>query len=163
MLSVTDAVQHILNTVQALSPELLPLDEVCGLVLAADVLSGIDSPPFDKALMDGYAVRSVDVASGNARLKVIEQITAGQVPRETVTAGTAIQIMTGAPIPRGADAVVRVEDTRLDGDQVTITTRPVLAGQSILHRGTAMKTGDRVLSAGSVLTPSRIGALAELG
>jgi len=163
MLTVTAALQRILDTVVPFEPELLPLDQVGGLVLAEEVVSDVDSPPFDKATMDGYAVQSADVASGAAMLTVIERITAGQVPQKAVTPGTAIQIMTGAPIPAGADAVVRVEDTRLDGDTMVFTGRPVSAGANLIRRGTSLKIGENVLTAGSLLTPSRIGALAELG
>jgi molybdopterin molybdotransferase len=163
MLTVPAALQLILDTVQPFPPEEIPLEHVGGLALAADVLSGVDSPPFDKALMDGYAVQAADVATGHATLNVIERITAGQVPKRAVARGTAIQIMTGAPLPAGADAVVRIEDTRLDGDTVVIAGRPIAAGTSLIRRGTALKVGERVLSAGDVLTPSRIGALAELG
>jgi molybdopterin molybdotransferase len=163
MLSVIEAIQRVLDTVAPFPSEELPLDQVGGLVLAEDVISSVDSPPFDKALMDGYAVIADDVATGQATLTVIEQITAGQVAAKTVARGTAIQIMTGAPIPTGADAVVRIEDTQLDGDTVTIASRPISAGTSLIRRGTALKIGEKVLSAGDVLTPSRIGALAELG
>jgi molybdopterin molybdotransferase len=141
----------------------LPLDAVHRLVLAEDIVSGVDSPPFDKSLMDGYAVRAADVSAGLATLEVIEQVTAGQAPQRTVQPGMATQIMTGAPLPNGADAVVRVEDSLRDGHRVEIRTKPVTPGQNILRQGTALKIGERILSAGAEFTPSRIGALAELG
>src|SRR5260370_13172910 len=83
-----------------------------GLVLAEDVASDIDMPPFDKALMDGFAVRCADLPEGQAVLTLIEEVTAGQTPRRTLAAGQATRIMTGAPIPAGADTVVMVERDR---------------------------------------------------
>src|SRR5262249_14843644 len=163
MLTVAKALQLVLDTVAPLGPVRVPLAHAGELVLAEDILSGVDSPPFDKAVMDGYAVQAADVSTGRATLTVIECITAGQVPRKAVTRGTAIQIMTRAPMPEGADAVVRVEDTQRDGDVVTISGRPMTAGVNMIRRATALKIGERVLTTGSLLTPSRIGALAELG
>jgi molybdopterin molybdotransferase len=163
MLTLDDALQRLLDTVAPFSGERVPLSEAWGLTLAADVVSDVDSPPFDKALMDGYAVQAADVATGSAKLSVLERITAGIVPTKTVTAGTAIQIMTGAPLPSGADAVVRVEDTTDDGTTVRIAGKPVTVGTNLLRQGTAMRRGDRVLTAGQTLSAARIAALAEVG
>jgi molybdopterin molybdotransferase len=163
MLSVTQAVQRILDVVEPFPPEPLPITDARGLSLAEPIVSGIDSPPFDKALVDGFAVRAADVATGQATLTVLAEVSAGQVPTREVEPGTAIQIMTGAPLPGGADAVVRIEDTHRDGGRVVIAGKAVAAGQNILRRGTALTAGEKVLAAGDVLTPSRIGALAELG
>lgn len=163
MLSVAQAVQRIVDVVEPFPPEKLPLSAVAGLALAESIVSPVDSPPFDKALMDGFAVQAADVATGQARLKVVEELRAGQAPQRVVESGTAIHIMTGAPLPRGADAVVRIEDTRRDGEDVVIAGRPVMPGQNLLRRGTVLRVGEQVLAAGEVLTPSRIGALAELG
>ncbi len=163
MLTLDKALALIHETLAPSKPVTLPLSQCLGLTLAADVVSGIDSPPFDKALMDGYAVCAADVATGVATLTILERITAGMVPRETVRAGTATQIMTGAPLPAGADAVVRIEDTREEGDRVVIQTRPIQPEQDIIRRAAALKVGETVLTAGMLITPSRIGALAELG
>ncbi len=163
MISLADAFDHVCRAVQPFPVAGLPLERCCGLTLSGDIISEIDSPPFDKSLMDGYAVRAADVATGNATLQIIERITAGQVPTLSVASGTAIQIMTGAPLPTGADAVVRVEDTRLDGDRVQIATRPVTPEANIIRRAASLRIGETVLVAGDRLTASRIGALAELG
>lgn len=163
MLTVADAVDRVLRTIAPLPVRELPLDECWGLHLAADVVSDLDSPPFDKALMDGYAARTTDVASGKATLAVVEHITAGRSPQRQLAPGEATQIMTGAPLPAGADAVVRIEDTHLEGNTVTIRTGAVTAGQNIARRGTALRVGERVLAAGQPLTASRIAVLAELG
>ncbi len=82
-----------------------------GLILAEDVASDVDSPPHDKSIVDGYAVRSADLKEGRAELKVLEEIVAGSVPTRAVTPGTASRIMTGAPMPDGADSVVMIERT----------------------------------------------------
>lgn len=168
MLTVDEAVSAILDQVRSFEPEATPLAESLGLVLADDIVSDLDSPPFDKALMDGFAVRSSDVVGGTATLTLIEEVTAGQVAEKTAASGEAIQIMTGAPIPNGTDAVVRVEDTQLtDGTEgeklVRINTAPISAGTNMLKRGTSMKRGDRVLPAGRLLRPQELGALAEMG
>jgi len=168
MLTVAEALDSILTTVRRLPAVGLPLEEALGLVLAEEIISEDDSPPFDKALMDGYAVRAEDVRSGQARLRVIEEVTAGRLPQKTLGPGEATRIMTGAPLPAGADAVVPIEETRA-GDatgelpEVVIDGAPVTAGTNVLPRGAATKRGDRVLSSGRRLRPQEIGALAELG
>src|SRR5690606_19547210 len=103
------AIAKILSDVQPRPPVSLPLDETLGLTLAGDVTSDADSPPFDKSQMDGFAVRAADVANVPTALKVLETVTAGQTPRHPVSAGEATRIMTGAPLPSGADAVVPIE------------------------------------------------------
>src|SRR5262245_9625410 len=114
MLSVTEAQAVILEAARPLPGEMVQLAPAAlGLVLAEDVASDLDSPPHDKALMDGYAVRSADLPEGRGELEVIEEVTAGVTPRRTVGAEQATRIMTGAPLPDGSDAVVAVERTRL--------------------------------------------------
>ena len=144
------------------------LADALGLVLAENVDCDLDSPPFDKALMDGFAVRMIDLANGRATLNVIEEVMAGQVPRQSVGPGQAIRIMTGAPLPEGADAVVPVEHTRHEaGDatqtEVVIDSNTIKAGKNILNRGESTRKGDRILTAGRQIRPQEIGALAELG
>lgn len=163
MLSVAEAVAAILAELQPLPVERLPLAETLGLVLAEPVISDIESPPFDKSLMDGFAVRAADVANGTATLRLIETVMAGQVPQHAVGAGETIRIMTGAPLPQGADAVVRVEDAQINGDRIALNTRPIRPGDCVLHRGTALRRGETVLPAGTRLKPQQLGALAELG
>src|SRR5512135_705096 len=104
MLSVPAALELMLQTVAPFTPASLPLFESLGLILAEDVRSDVDSPPFDKSQMDGFAVRAADVSSGTALLRVVERITAGKTPTKPVGPGEAAQIMTGAPLPAGADA-----------------------------------------------------------
>src|SRR5262245_49681063 len=110
MLSVAQAQAIVLQHAQPLPPENVPLGpEILGLVLAEDVSSDLDMPPYDKAMMDGYVVRCADLPDGRGTLHVIEEITAGQTPQRPLARGQAARIMTGAPIPTGADAVVMVE------------------------------------------------------
>jgi molybdopterin molybdotransferase len=168
MLTVAEAIAEIMSHVQRLPARRVGLGDSLGLVLAEDAVSDLDSPPFDKALMDGYAVRAADVASGRASLRVIEEVLAGQVPRLTVGSGDATRIMTGAPIPTGADAVVPVEQTQMAGGlaggaEVIVETTRVAAGRNILKQGESTRKGTRVLPAGRQIRPQETGCLAELG
>ncbi len=163
MLTLEAAFARLLETVVPCAPTRVPLAECHGLTLAETLRSPVDSPPFDKALMDGFAVRSAEVATGVAELSIIERVTAGQVPQRALEPGQAIRIMTGAPLPVGCDAVVRVEDTEATDERVVIRGKPLTPETNIIRRGAAMKDGDTVFTAGMHLTPARIGALAELG
>src|SRR5205809_5321533 len=107
MLEVGEALDIVLRAAGPLAP--LPSTPALGLVLAEDVVSDLDMPPHDKAMMDGYAVRTADLPAGRGTLAVLEEITAGQTPRHPLGPGQASRIMTGAPVPPGADAVVMVE------------------------------------------------------
>src|SRR3712207_4298944 len=121
MLSLEEALAAVVANVSPVGTGNVSLAGALGRGLAEGVTSGIDSPPFDKALMDGLAVRAADAAGGAATLGVIESVTAGQVPAREVGAGQATRIMTGAPMPAGADAVVPIERTTGHaGDAVTI-------------------------------------------
>ena len=159
MLSVAKAREVVLRHATPLSPraELLAPD-VLGQILAEDVTADIDSPPFDKAMMDGYAVRAAD----GAALKLVGEVQAGVVSAEVVDAGEAVRIFTGAPIPPGADAVVKQEDTTAEGERVTIH-KVVKPGANVLYRGSEMRAGEVVVSAGTVLTPTALGVLAAAG
>lgn len=165
MLSVAEALAIVLQHARPLSPETCPLTPAAlGLVLAEDVASDLDMPPHDKAMMDGCAVRSADLPDGRGVLQVVEEITAGQTPRLPLGEGQASRIMTGAPLPDGADAVVMVERTQtLEGGRVAVEDRPPQTGQNILYRGREMRRGERVLAAGALLRPQEFGLLATVG
>lgn len=165
MLEVRDARQTVLRFATALKPEATAFsDAVLGQVLAEGVRADVDSPPFTKSLMDGYAIRSTDLAGGPADLVVIEEVPAGSVPTKPVGAGQATALYTGAPVPDGADAVVMVERTEaLPGGRVRVKDVGIAAGRNILPRGREMTTGDVVLPAGTVLTPAALGLLAAVG
>lgn len=168
MLTVSDALALIVREVAPFAVERVPLDDALGLTLAEDVVSAIDSPPFDKSLMDGYAVRSIDLAgdaaNGETSLLMIEEVTAGRVPTRPLEAGTATRIMTGAPIPIGCDVVVPVERTTFDeGTRRVSTAARLRAGTNVLRRATSVAIGKRVLETGRLLRAQELGALAELG
>ena len=101
MLSVADALAAVRREVAPFAPSAFPLSDALGLLLAEEIISDVDSPPFDKSLMDGYAVRSADIADGRATLSVIEEVTAGHVPTKPLGRGQATRMMTGAPLPDG--------------------------------------------------------------
>jgi molybdopterin molybdotransferase len=165
MLSVSQAQTLVLQHARPLPAATVPLTAAAlGLVLAEEVASDLDMPPYDKALMDGYAVRTADLPQGLAALTVVEEVTAGQTPIHPIGPGQATRIMTGAPLPTGADAVVMVERTRpLDDNRVLVEDRPVQPGQNILYRGREMRRGATVLRAGTVLRPQEFGLLSTVG
>jgi molybdopterin molybdotransferase len=165
MLSVAEAQNVILQHARPLSPETMPLAvPALGRVLAEDIVSDVDSPPHDKAMFDGYAIQVADLAGGHATLTVLEEVLAGQVPRRTVAAGQASRIMTGAPIPPGADGVIPRESTRtLPDGSVEIQHPPPRAGHNILRQGSEYRRGQVVLSSGTPLRPIEFGVLATVG
>jgi len=147
--------------------ERVALDAAGGRVASADVTSPIDVPPFDRSAMDGYAVMAADTAGATrstpARLRLLDRIYTGQMSSIAISRGTCAEIATGAPLPAGADAVVMVEETvNGDGREVEIVA-PAAAGQHIGRRGADIGAGDRVIAAGDLLSPSRLGALAAVG
>jgi molybdopterin molybdotransferase len=165
MLSVAEAQALVLQHARPLPPEILPLaSSTLGLRLAEDIVSDLDMPPYDKALMDGFAVRAADLPGGQGVLTVIDEITAGKTPRCPVGPGQAARIMTGAPLPAGADAVVMVERTRLlEGSRVQLEDKPPKPGQNVMPQGQEMRQGETVLEAGAVLRPQEFGLLATVG
>ena len=174
MLSVEDALERILGYFRPLEAERVPLLEAIGQVLAEDVSASHDIPPLDNSAMDGYALRAADVLGASAdnpiTLKVAGSIAAGDLPTVAVTPGNTVRIMTGAPVPEGADAVVPFEDTdemerRMDGTPLSeIAIRyQVSVGDDIRPAGQDVREGERVLQAGTTLRPSEIGVLASLG
>ncbi len=157
---LTAAVRPITRT------EPVGLADAAGRVVALDIASPIDVPAFARALMDGYAVIAVDTATATpaapARLRLVDRIHTGEISAVTVEPGTCAEIATGAPMPAGADAVVMVEETAAAGDHIQMRV-PAAPGRNIGRRGADIMTGDLVVRAGDVLTPSRIGALAAIG
>jgi len=161
-LTVDEALERILARVAPLPPREVPLLDALGRTLAQDVVADRDVPPFRNSAMDGYAVRGADVASAPARLRVIGSVQAGGVPDRAVGAGEAMRIMTGAPMPDGADTVVRVEDTDDARDVVTITAATP-KGLSVRLAGEDLKAGETILRAGTVLRAAEIGVIASTG
>ena len=166
MLTVPDASAAILEAIRVLPPERVPLLEAQGRVLAADAVSPLTLPHRDYSAMDGYAVRGDDVARASAgapvRLPVAETIPAGGFPSRPLRAGEAMRIMTGAPLPQGADCVVRVEDT--DGGTSHVAVRSARdVGKNVRPRGEDLREGDVAVARGSVVGPAQIGVLASIG
>jgi len=166
VLSVEEALDHILATVDVLEPERVGLMEATGRVLAEAVAADRDIPPLTNSAMDGYAVRGKDVAGAQegspVRLRVVGEVTAGHVSPLQVAPGTAVRIMTGAPVPAGADTVVRFEDTRPDGDWVEVL-KATSTGKNVRQAGEDVRAGQVVLEPGKVLRPQEIGMLAAVG
>lgn len=141
-----------------------PLAKIGGLTLAEPAIADADSPPFDKSLVDGFAVRSADLVDGRAELGHGGTNPAGAVASEALAAGSTLQIMTGAPIPAGADAVIMVERSTIGPDGKVLLNDPRFrAGQNIMRRGRELKAGQVVLEPGHLLGAPEAGLLATIG
>ncbi|MEA5359036.1 gephyrin-like molybdotransferase Glp [Amycolatopsis sp., V23-08] len=162
MISVDDYRERITALLGTAPATSLPLAAAAGLVLAEDVLAGVSLPPFDNSAMDGYAVRAADVTTSPVTLPVADDIPAGRVDVGTLEPGTAHRIMTGAPLPPGADAVVMVEDTDRGTETVTITAE-AREGAHIRRTGEDVVAGTVALPAGTVLGHSHLGLAAAVG
>ena len=164
MITVDEALDKVLYHIKPLGAEKVSILEALGRVIAEDIDAHRDIPPLDNSGMDGYAVRSEDIRNADAnhpvRLNVIEDLPAGFISSRIVGKGEAIRIMTGAPIPRGADTVIPVEDTTKERDFAAIL-RPGLPGENIRRAGEDVKKGERVVSKGDVIRPAEIGMLAS--
>ncbi len=159
MLSVQEALDRILPHVPPLATERVPLSQALGRVLAEAVVSTIDLPAWDNSAMDGFAVRWADLPG---RLRVLETVAAGAVPQFPVEKGTATRIMTGAPVPAGADAVVMVEESEGEGEEVSFRRQP-REGQHIRRKGSDLQAGTVVLQPGTVLGAGALGLAAAVG
>jgi len=164
MIDVDEAREILLRRVAPGPTAELPLSACLHRTVAKAIRCDVDCPPFDRSVMDGYAVRSADLAEAPVTLRVAGQVAAGTWPDRPLGPGEAVQINTGAPIPPGADAVVRVEETetRTNGAEVVIQ-RAVVPGHFITPRAAYKAAGDVVLGAGQVLTPVNIGVAATAG
>jgi molybdopterin molybdotransferase len=165
MLGVSQAQTLVYERCQPLSAVITPLTHAClGMFLAEAVESDLDMPPFTKALMDGYALRATDLPSGQGELEIVEEITAGMVPRKGIGRNQAARIMTGAPLPTGADCVIMVERTKLvSPNRVRIDDQPPAPEKNVLPRGREMRAGETILNPGQELRPQELGLLASVG
>lgn len=155
-------VRSALQPLHARSPESLPLDQALGRVLAGDVGSPIDLPPFRNSQMDGYAVRAADVSAAPVSLPVVGEVAAAPGTPAALRPGTAVKIMTGAAVPDGADAVVPVEDTLFANDYVSIA-RGRAAGEYVREVGSDLRAGEVVVPSGTLLASRHLAALAAAG
>ncbi|NIA22433.1 MAG: molybdopterin molybdenumtransferase MoeA [Anaerolineaceae bacterium] len=157
------ALEIVLEHARRLPPLDLQIDAAAGRVLAEEVRSDMDLPPFDKSAMDGYALRADDIATVPSVLEVVEDIPAGRAPERFVEAGQCAKIMTGAPVPRGADTVVMVEHTESSGDDEVRILRTAARGRNICFRGEDVKEGAVVACRGTVLSPLDVALVAAAG
>jgi len=171
MLSVTEARERIISHFQPVASESLPLIECANRVLAVDVAAAHDVPIFDNSSMDGFALRAVDsTTASRVTLRVVADVPAGATPTAILAQGESARIMTGAPMPAGADAVIPVEDTDFNSREAGTVAPPtvsfariVAVGENVRPRGMDMRAGDVVLRKGRVLKPQDLGLLAALG
>lgn len=166
MISVEEALKTILAGVYVLGTEKVHIIDALGRVIAEDVVSGRYIPPFDNSAMDGYAVKAADTVGASsehpATLKVVADLPAGYTLDRELQAGEAVRIMTGAPVPAGADAIVRVEDTEKRGDVVRILCQ-VKPGKDLRRAGEDVKAGDVVIGKGTRITPAAVGIMSSVG
>ena len=160
--TIAEAIAAVLDRAGPLPPRRLPLSDALGLILAEAIHADLDLPPFDKSLVDGYAIRASDLASGIDSWKIVGEIVAGQTFHQVVEPGQAVAIMTGAPLPEGVDSVIMVERCRVEGSRLS-RIGPVAYGQNRLSQGTELRQGERIFSEGVELNAAKLGVLASLG
>lgn len=162
MISLERALEIVLARVKTLEPEIVRLVDAYQRVLAQDVHSQVDMPPFDRSPLDGYAYCAGDLDSVPLTLNIVSEIPAGTWSERVLGPGECARIFTGAPIPQGANCVVRQEDTEQIGEQVIIH-QPVMPHSNVVLKGEETKRGDLALKSGEILSPAAIGLLASLG
>ena len=162
MITVAEASERILAAVTALAREPVATGNAVGRVLGESITATIDSPPWDNSSMDGYAIRAADVSDSVSSLRVVEEIAAGSFPSRAIESGEAMRVMTGAPVPTGADTVIRREDTDDGRDVVSILNHRDL-GRNIRKRGEDFRNGDLLFDAGEEISVAHAGAFASAG
>jgi len=162
VIPLEDARRHVLDRTPVLAPVVVPLAGALGSVTAEAVMSGEYVPPFANPAFYCYAVQAADTAGAPVTLRVVGLLAAGAAPTTPVGAGEAVRIMTGAPVPPGADAIVMVEDTETS-DGVVRVGRAVNVGDAVRRAGSDVTTGQEVLPAGTVIGPAHLGVLASIG
>jgi molybdopterin molybdotransferase len=166
MIPVDEALNKILSNVFPLGSEKVSILDALGRVISEDIQANRNIPPLDNSAMDGYALKYEDVqkasSSDPVRLEVIEDLPAGFISKKKLERGKAIRIMTGAPIPKGADTVIPVEETKKEDGSVLIF-KAVGLGENIRKSGEDVKKGDRVISQGDAIRPAEVGMLASVG
>lgn len=164
MISVAEAIQIVRQQTAPLATERVRIEQTLGRVLAVDVVADTDLPPFDRSQMDGYAVRAEDVSAVPARLRIVGESAAGKGWHNQLEEGQAVRIMTGAPVPVGADSVQQVElTTELKDGTVVELLETVETGRSIVKRGSEITAGEVVLRAGTTINAAMMAVLAAFG
>ena len=165
-IQVQEALDQILSQIEFKGVEKIPLDQALGRVLAEDIISRINNPPLDNSAMDGYALIAEDIQSATPenpiKLEMVEEIAAGYTAKRVLRSGQTMRIMTGAPIPTGANAVLMQEDTQKDGNSILCLDKADVE-ENIRQAGEDVKVGDQVIKKGTTLTPAHIGMLAVVG
>lgn len=162
MIKFEEALEKILENTFILSAKKIPIQESIGMILQEDIYSGIEMPPFDKVAMDGYAVNSLDTRNSPVSLKCVGLIQAGDVFTKRLERGECVKIMTGAPLPKGADSVIMIENARQSAGFVEVS-KPVKRGENVCFRAEDIKREERVLEKGKRISPSEVGILATVG
>lgn len=162
MIPISEAIEIIRRETCALKTEKVALRDAVGRVLAEDIMSDSDLPPFDRSQMDGYAVIAADTLNVPVKLKIVGESAAGSGWHRTLKSGQAVRIMTGAPVPKGADAVQRLEDATEEGKFVEILA-PTETGRFIVTKGSEIKKGETVFWAGEIITLGTLAGLASFG
>ncbi len=162
MITVTEAINIVLHQTRVLPTEDVALVDSLGRYLGEDVIADSDLPAFDRSQMDGYAVQADDTLRAPARLQIVGESAAGKGWHREMKRGEAVRIMTGAPVPAGADAVQQVELTREIADVVEIL-KPVIAGRSVVKQASEIKAGEKVLNRGEQINAAMIAVLASFG
>jgi molybdopterin molybdotransferase len=164
MIPVSEAIQIIKDRTPPLAAESVDLHDALGRILAQDVIADSDLPPFDRSQMDGYAVCAADVEQAPAKLRIVGESAAGRGWHREMQSGEAVRIMTGAPVPKGADSVQQVELTReLNGGSEVEILQPVAYGRSIVKQGAEIEIGQLVVKAGEPINAGAIAVLASFG
>ena len=165
-IEIQEGIDLLLSHTERMGKEKVEIDQAYGRILACRILAKENIPPFDRSPYDGYAIRSADVADAGhdtpVTLKIIEEVPAGHAPEKAVGPMEAVKILTGAPIPQGADAVVKYEDTSFTDKEVCFFS-PIASGSNIVKAGEDVKTGEVVMEEGGHLSPASVGLLAGLG
>ena len=165
-IEIQEGIDLLLSHTERMEKEKVEINKAYGRILACRVLAKENIPPFDRSPYDGYAIRSADVAGAGhdtpVTLKIIEEVPAGHAPEKAVGPMEAVKILTGAPIPQGADAVVKYEDTSFTDKEVCFFS-PIASGSNIVKAGEDVKTGEVVMEEGGHLSPASVGLLAGLG
>mgnify|MGYP001765677672 CR=1 FL=1 len=163
VIDIAEARQHVMDRCPPLAPRRLPFREAVGCVLADDVVAAEDVPPFANSAVDGYAVVAASVAGAPVELPVVAEVAAGGWTDHVLQPGEAIRIMTGAPVPSGADAIVMVEDTeRVDGGARVAIRAAVAPGAAVRAAGDDVRAGTTLYAAGTLVTPAVAGVLASV-
>ena len=162
MIQYEEALKDILKNASLLPAEKVTVEDSIGRILKEDIYSMLEMPPFDKAAMDGYAVYAQDVKNAPVNLKCIGLIQAGGIFKKKLNRAECVKIMTGAPMPTGAESVIMIEDTLQRGDSV-LASKTVKKGENVCFKGEDLKRNQRILAQGTMISSAHVAVLATVG